>query len=292
MTDVPRRAYPLVVAPPGGFEDAVRRGRSMRRRKAGGTTGAALALVGAIAYSTMGGTNGTSGLQPTNDLPRREITAPGIAGQSPSPEPSATISPSPQTSPGNPVATGGPGSVPSYVPPGDGPTEPPVREPGKQPPPTVPYAKRAAIQRMEPMPSARTDTSCLPTSGNLWCAEAYAQDESTPSETRWRLSYTLCRSVNAIDPGVVTFDRRQQANFATTKDERDTLWTYSKGQPVVADSDEVEVPPGYCVEWYTYWDGQDDWGYTGGPGKYSVTSSSMGTSDTGLPSDTYDFEIK
>lgn len=290
MTDVPRRSYPLVVSPPGGFEDAVKRGRRLRRRRTGGGAGAALALAGLLAYTGLGDSANPRSIDVADspDPTRQPSYAPG-ASESPSPEPSVTptsTTPPPSADPGTPVGPGeapGPTDEPSL--PGEPPeTTRPPREDGN---PKV-YAKRSPIT--EGPAEATTSTPCPPELGRIWCAYARV---TTPSETgtaRYELQYTLCRQVDAGD-GWVQFDRVQEADFSATEDARqDTVWTYSAGQPVVPVSSRTEIPAGNCVTWSTMWDGYDDYGYTPPAGFYTLRARSTGTSDTTLPTATYAFD--
>lgn len=294
MTDVPRRSFPLVVAPPGGFEDAVRRGRSLRRRRAGGTTSAALAIVGAIAWSTMGGSGGTSGLEYTDRTPKTEQSAaPGVTVTDP-----PTVSASPSAAPtgsapsGGVTSGGGPrtDSSPLVAPPAGGVVKPPKRQ--TTPAPGVPFARRAAITETGPNPTTSTDTGCI-AEGNRWCAEAYVQQMATETGAEWELSYTLCRTLDSTEAGQVTFHRQDRADFATRHvDDNDTVWTYSRGKAVVSQQSSITIDPGYCYTWRTVWDGFDDWGYTPDLGEYELIASSLGTASDGtLPTKTFRFTV-
>lgn len=295
MTDVPRRSFPMVVAPPGGFEDAVKRGRRLRRRRAGGTTGAALALVGALMYTTLDNGAGSRSLEPTTPLPTTDQTyEPGGASPTPSPEPSGTpaSSPSPGEQPGS-SSEPGPGGRPSSLPevPGD-PVET-TRPPRDEGNPKV-YARRNAINEGDP--STTTSTPCPPNIGTAWCAYARATTPKENGTDFYELEYTLCRQVDALD-GWVDFGRVQEADFSAT-DKRhdedpandDTVWKYSAGQPVVPAASRTEVPAGNCVTWSTLWDGYDDFGANPAAGSYVLWARSTGTSDAPLPAATYPFE--
>jgi hypothetical protein len=294
VTDVPRRAYPLVVPPPGGFEEAVTRGRRIRRRRAGGSTGAALVLVGALAYSLTGSDGGTRELHPTTGVPRVETTQAPYAGPTASPEPTAQPTDTGRTQAGGPV----------YNDPGTGGGEPPVGVPSAGPSLSPPgpkaserFAERPAIKVQGPTALAATDTGCLSasTSSSMWCAVADAQFDQQLST--YRLSYMLCRPVDAGD-GEVHFSRTQQVDFAVTATKGDanpandeTYWTYSAGQPVVAENETVELQAGYCLEWYTHWDGWDDYGYDPGEGRNKLSARSLGNSPDGpLPPDSIEFD--
>lgn len=299
MTDVPRRSYPLVVPPPGGFEDAVRRGRRIRRRKAaGGTTGAALALVGALVYSSLTSGPATTGLEQTHNPPLVERTGEPGPVWTPSPEETATpAGPRPSGASGGPAspAAPGPGSGRGDEPAQADPPEPTPARPTRTPPsPGEPYEKRGDITEHDQQLSGYTE--CLPGDGRAWCAYATVRKTLTSAGTRYELVYALCRAVDA-NPGFVTFDRTMEADYAAT-DQRgtsdpgddDTVWTYSKGQPVVPATDQTRIDPGYCVEWTTVWDGNDDFGYFPPKGTYTLTARSTGRSDSPLPTDTATFE--
>lgn len=300
MTDVPRRSYPLVVAPPGGFESAVRRGRSLRRRRAGGGTGAALVLVGALAYSTLNGPGGTSGLQPATNVPRNERTdAFGEPQETVSPEPTASPtdtrpSASATAAPGSPGPTGDPGYVPGPtsgpVPPPQGPSRPPTRgAPNADPE----YHPRSPVTEGPPTVGT-TYAECIDaeqTTPRSWCATAWASEDTASGSPRWELRYNLCRAVNA-GQGVVAFGTvPEKADYAIKHvATNDTVWTWSAGQPAKALAG-TTVDAGSCVEWRTYWNGLDDFGYLPPSGGYLLTARSTGTSDTSLPAKTYSFSI-
>ena len=293
MTDLPRRSYPLVVPPPGGFEDAVRRGRGLRRRRAGSSTGAALALAGVMAYSLMhGGNVGSNGLQPTRRDPVVEQPVPGGVRVPPD-EVVATTRPVGTTTDDR---TAGGGTAPRVSGPVvTGPSAPPAgnvpRRPsgGRRPTagPTLRYAARAAIvEDPQPTPNTAPD-DCLPSEGKVWCARALA----TAAEGAWDLTYTLCRRIDA-EPGLVQFDRTQEADYAVVHvDSGETIWTYSAGQAVTPAAADTSIPAGHCVSWTTRWNGYDDFGYTPPTGNYRLTALSTGKSDTTLPTERYDFRI-
>jgi hypothetical protein len=292
VTDLPRRSYPLVVPPPGGFEDAVRRGRRVRRRRTGGSTGAALVLAGVIAYASIGTPANTDGLRPTKQTPRQEETqAPYGESASPTPEPTAEPSPSatPDAPPSGTAAPAGPTQAPGTLAPADpDPTASarPTRE--QKPPRTRTYAKRQPIQELEPMPGGG-DTGCI-ADGPKWCAIVGEYGSTIELPRVYEFSYKLCRSPSA-GPGVVTFDRFQEVEFkARHVGTNDTVWTYSAGQPVGQPDEPTEIPAGYCVEWTTKWDGYDDFGHHPPGGTYEITAVSTGFSDAPLPSKTESFQ--
>lgn len=297
MTDVPRRSYPLVVAPPGGFDDAVRRGRRLRRRRAGGSTGAALMVVGAITFASLGSDGGTNGLRPTREAPHHERTAPAApvatASVSPEPSPSAVTSTKPRAG-SRPVAgvatTTAPAPPPPPAPTPDAAPESPRPRRGSTTT-SRSYAQRAPIEESGPSPSTSTDTQCLST-GADWCADVPSVYPTTQNGvTRYELTYTLCRAVDA-GTGTIRYNRAQRTDFATThKATNDTVWTYSAGQRVRPADTTLDVPAGYCVSWVTVWDGYDDFGHTPPGGTYVLTASPFGVSDTPLPTKTTEFDI-
>ena len=271
--DVPRRSYPMVVSPPGGFEDAVRRGRRIRRRRTGGSTGAALVLVGALAYSVVSTTDGTNSLDPAKQ-PKVDHSQPTrLPGSLGSPDPITSPSTTVSSAAGTNTGTGSrPGSGPTSVP-TSLPTKPPTREPGSTA--TLPYAVRPAIKFTQEYNSPER---CLPPdqSASGWCT--YATGQTDPDdEDRSLLRYRVCRALNA-GPGTLDLTRTPQVNFAA-KDvaNNDTVWTWSVGQPVTQAASQVDVTAGYCVDWYTSWDGFDDWGRLPPAGTYEVTAHLHGT---------------
>ncbi len=279
---LPRRSYPLVVPPPGGFEEAVHRGRRLRRRRTGSGSALALMLVGALAYSMLGGRGGTNGLDPVNQPPVSERTD--------LPGPSATPS-TPRSSPDN--ARSGDGSTTASGPRGGNPVTsatpdtsvvPPVRDPGD---PTRPYAKRQPIGPAEDL-GPNTDTNCLisSTSTASWCATTTVTDPN-PENENYVLRYTLCRNVNA---GAITlhFHRKQQVDWvATDLTHSDTVWTYSAGQPVVTADDTLRFDAGYCMSWTVEWNGYDDYGDTPQKGTYRLTARALSVES--VPPDSDDF---
>jgi hypothetical protein len=288
VTDLPRRSYPLVVPPPGGFEEAVRRGRRLRRRRAGSGTGAALALVAVLAYTMSGQEGGTSGLQPTEDAPyAQQSERPGTGTASPTPEPTASSSNDVSASP-SPGGTGGSegGYVPGYPTTPAGPTLPATPSPDRSP--GRPFAARDDITET---PSAATAaTTCAPTEINPWCAFANVTPVESATRIDYWLSYTLCRHVSAGDRDL-DYTILREVDFSV-RYLNDTFWTYSKGWKDQPGSPQTRVTAGGCVEWKTLWDGYDDYGFTpqGDPGQYQLKAWSTGTADgEALPQATRSF---
>ena len=266
MTDLPRRAYPLVVAPPGGFEDAVRRGRSLRRKRAGGSSALALVLVGALGWSVLGGGSGMTRLDQANETdatPTRKALPP--VGDPYRTQP--TAQPSQIVEGPRPTSTSVPGNGSDVRPSADPrPVGVAPRKPGTTPP-GARFAVRKPIQRSNP---STDPASCLTQSTDQqWCATAYATETG---DFEYELSYTLCRSTYA-ETGVATFDWQQQIDFATTDTaHKDTVWTYSKGVGKVESYDSLTMGRGTCYTWTTVWNGFDDYGYTPPAGKYVLTA--------------------
>jgi hypothetical protein len=278
VTDVPRRSYPLVVAPPGGFEDAVRRGRHIRRRRAGGGTGVAMLLVGALAYSVVGHGSGTASLDPARQ-PRIDRHVPaGDETTSPSATPSATGSHPPGTTTAVPGTHGG-GNPQASAPAQPQATPTLDHRPG---PAGLPYAHRNKINVSAPF--ANTNTNCLATTDNPdWCAYAAV---TVGSATSYTLEYTLCKTVNK--GGHLVYDRTQHADFAAIDvAHNDTVWTYSAGQPVVPDGGGDDLAGGYCLTWSVVWDGYDDFSRNPPPGSYRLVARSL--AEGALPTATVDF---
>lgn len=282
MTDVPRRSYPLVVAPPGGFEDAVRRGRSLRRRRAGGSSGVALVLVGALGYAVLNPSSGIDRLDPTTD-DRREATAPapdGYVSQSPAPTaaPSSNVRPGANPTPG----TGGITDVRPTV----GATSvvvPPTRKPGGNPT-TRRYAARNGIVRDEA--TTNTDTNCITAQDLEWCARANV-DTTRAADGIYTLEYHLCRQVDTAAK-TITFPYRQEVEFSATDiANSDTVWTYSLGQTQVSEPEEYTFPGSSCVRWHVEWNGLDDFGYMPVGGEYRLTA--RGLANEPLPQATQTF---
>ena len=275
MTDeLPRRGYPLVVPPPGGFEDAVRRGRSLRRRRAGGSSGIALVLAGALAYSVLGGGNGVSrvDMADQNEADKRERSAPAqIVPIGPSATPRPAVSPAGVPRAGT-VPTPAPGSV-SGARPTVGPSSTVVVNPTRKPGTTTQgrkYARRSPIERDEPM--TNTDIDCISRQTD-WCASANVQENA--AEGMYVLSYTLCRAYDAT-PGTLTFDWQQEVDFSTTDNAHDdTVWTYSAGVKRVRDEKTYTIQPRSCVTWHTVWNGYDDFGYTPPQGTYTLVAQPL-----------------
>ena len=292
MTDqLPRRAYPLVVPPPGGFEDAVRRGRGMRRRKAGSSSAAVLAVVGALTYSMLSSKPDTSGLDATRTPPPTHQPGPPVIGL-PSPEPSASP---PGDRPSNgptTVATGpvtGPVAGPSGPAQAPGSPRPTASHPQPDPQPTYSYARRSPIAESGSEVNTSTASCLQPESSVRWCATVRADEAE--SGTSWVLGYLLCRAIGA-DEGVVAFDRVQEVEFWVEEvSSGERIWTYSAGQPFSPASTSTRVDSGYCVEWTTTWNGYDDFMFTPTPGSYRLHADSTGRSDAPLPADSDDFEI-
>ena len=295
MTDLPRRAYPLVVAAPGGFEDAVRRGRGIRRRRAGGSTGAALALAGVIAYSVMQGNDlNPKGLHPTRDMPGIEqpATLPGILVEPTAPEDAPSSAPAasgPVDRVGGPVAGGGPVTGPTARPTAGPVTNVPGRPSGTpKPQPGRAYAARGEITETETPMTTEPEAECLQDQSKLWCGRAEATEVANTPE--WTFRYTLCRRSIDAAPGVIEFDRKQEAEFSIVDTATgETIWTYSAGQRVVRAESTTEVAGGRCAHWTTRWNGYDDFGLTPRPGNYHLVASSTGRSDTVLPTKSDDF---
>jgi hypothetical protein len=271
VTDLPRESFPLVVAPPGGFEDAVRRGRRIRRHRTGGTGGAALLVVGAITFSTMGGNGATQSLDTAHRPVGEHVSPSGWSSQSasPTPSPTGTVAPSATTTPyvaGSqpPATSASPAAAPAS--PASSPTVRPTRGTAGGPSPR--YATRPKITRTGPFTS--TDTACLRANdGREWCSSA----TTSVTDTAYVLTYRLCRPIDA-DKGALVLNRRQEVDFRATDVARnDTVWTWSAGQPVVPAQLRLEVDAGSCYDWVTHWDGYDDFGYTPRAGSYRLTAA-------------------
>ena len=295
MTDLPRKAYPLVVAPPGGFEDAVRRGRRRRRQHAGGSTGAALALVGVLAYALTGGTDtGGDRLDPTRQ-PKTDQTAPaGPIGGDPMTTPEATASPGGRggktPAPGGGHVVAGPSARPGPggggAPSTDRPSAPPVQQPPRDPKPGMRYAPRDDVTRDPAMANAEPD--CLPKQGDDWCTVARV-DPFTEDQV-YTLEFVVCRALRAGD-GALTFERKPQADFKTIEDAtKDTVWTHSLGARVQAVRETVTIAGGQCVTWHTDWNGLDDYGRLPAKGTYRLVARSFAT--TPLPPAEFVFEVE
>jgi hypothetical protein len=281
VTDLPRRSYPLVVAPPGGFEQAVRRGRSLRRRRVGGSSGVALVLVGALGWGVLGGSNGVDRIEPTrDDRQERSAGVPGSIVQgtpTPLPSASATIQPGVQPTRGTGTLTGArPSAGPTSV------VVAPTRKPGGTT--TRRYAKRSKIEPIGEY--TNTDPNCISPAGQ-WCASADV-DTTQAIDGIYTFTYTLCRPVNSTDT-TITFDYTQPLDFsATDVAHADTVWTWSAGQPRVRDETEVRVDAGNCIGWKTVWNGLDDFGYTPPQGTYTLHVTPMARED--LPEAQREFE--
>jgi hypothetical protein len=270
---LPRRGFPLVVPPPGGFEDAVRRGRGRRRKQTGGSSALALVLVGAIAYSVVGHGSGAGGahLDPAQQ-PRVHQTRPAPSGgpQSPDPTPSAT-----GTQPtGTPASTSashgyGPPSAPAS-PPIAGPTRPPdPAHPPRDGDTSRPYAARAPITHSAP--STGTELSCLPAQSEEWCTTARGTAQNNGMS--YLLEIAVCHSV-AYGTADLHFAQNREADFKVVHDgDKDLVWTHSLGQPVFASAHTVTFGGGDCAVWQNVWDGYDDYGYDPPSGSYTVTGS-------------------
>jgi hypothetical protein len=283
VTDLPRRSYPLVVPPPGGFEDAVRRGRTRRRKQAGGSTGVALVFVGALAYSIVGHGPSTNSLTPTNPS-RIDHSRPG---------PGASNGPAPRATPTGNVA--GPGGRPAGSGPrGTGPTSVPsvpiparaTRQPNH--PAVRRYVARAPITRYDNQ--TNTSTGCLSQQQSAdWCTSAYAVANNTTPET-YTFTYTICRSVRAA-AAILHFanDADHQVDFAARDvAHHDTVWTYSADQAARRTGSQVRVNPGYCVYWDVTWNGYDDFGDNPPGGDYQLTASAL-SAEALPPADPYTF---
>lgn len=279
MTELPRRTYPLVVPPPGGFEDAVRRGRGRRRKQTGGSSALALVLVGALAYSVVGhGGAGGAHLGPAQQ-PRVDRTQPVASGdaQSPSAAPSATATQAPG-GPSTPSADPGHGpAVPPSIPPVAATQTPgPSRQPrgGST---DRPYAARAPITHGNP--STASETSCVPAQADNWCTTARATAQN--GGVTYLLEVAVCHSA-VTNPSELHFATNREADFRVVDDaHNDTVWTHSKGQPTFAQRHTVSFNSGDCIVWQTVWDGNDDYGDTPPMGQYTLHASM--TADESLP---------
>ncbi|HEX8003647.1 MAG TPA: hypothetical protein VF519_13225 [Mycobacteriales bacterium] len=267
MTDLPRRSYPLVVPPPGGFEDAVRRGRGVRRRRAGGASGAALVLVGALGYAVLGGPNGVDRVVPTDERQDERSYQPPSGGLVPTATPKPSASSGPRT---GALPTQGTGAV-TGVRPTAGPTAIPTVRPtrdGSSGGQSRAFARRPEIVR-DPEAETNTDTGCL-SSPDEWCVRASVDD--TSPESGYTFTYLLCRHVNA-GPGEITFDWTQEIEFTATDVARnDTVFTYSRGVRRTGDEETVTVQPNTCQRWHMLWNGFDDYGLTPPPGEYRMVA--------------------
>jgi hypothetical protein len=278
VTDLPRRSFPLVVAPPGGFEDAVRRGRGLRRRRVGGGSAAALVLVGALGYSMLG-SSGVSSIREAND-PGAGPTRP--AGALATPGPQESPSPGSGGPLGGPVA-GPPGTVPNVSPSAPVNACCPTRGPGT----TLRYATRPKIY--EDKASTNASSSCLTSStASGWCSWAYVDTSRAAGDGVYTFDYYVCRPVDATTDGTLHWSRHLRVDFtAIDVDNDDTVFTYSRAIPVKHESSAESVPVGTCMHWSIEWNGYDDYGRNPAPGSYRLVASSF--ADERPPSATYDF---
>jgi hypothetical protein len=254
-----------VVAPPGGFEDAVRRGRRRRRKQTGGSSAAVLVLVGALAWSVVGHPGGGSDRLDQSHQPRIGQTNPLPYGTS-TPAPFTSSAPTGQ----QPVVPGSGNSGRGAPPPaGAGPVvEPRVSHPATGSPHVKgrPYWPRP-VMVFTPS-STNTEITCLPQQDQEWCTKA----NEVPAGTYYRLSLTVCHSVTGA--GDLHVHRKDPVEFKVLDiAHNDTVWTFSLGQRVVPKNQTVTVNQGECVVWSVDWDGLDDFGDEPPPGSYSVTAA-------------------
>jgi hypothetical protein len=244
----------------------------MRRRRAGGSSGIALVLVGALGYSVLGGSSGVDRIEPTRE-DRRERFAPqpgGIVQESETPRPTASAA-VPGTSPTQvPGGTGtGPGVRPSVGPtsvvvhPNPSPTRRPNGTTTRQ------YAARPKIDRTDPY--TNPDLVCVNAPEQAWCTSGIA-DASGAMDGIYRFTYTVCRRINT-GTGTLSFDTTQEADFSATDVEHDdTVWTWSAGQRPPRDDHEVVINAGNCIDWTVTWNGLDDYGQYPPRGEYTMTA--------------------
>lgn len=276
MTDLPRRSFPLVVPPPGGFEDAVRRGRGLRRRRASGGSAAVLVLVGALGYSMLG-TSGVSRLNETRDPAVTSSPAPGVL-VTPTPQTSATLA---GGSAGGTIASGPRGTVPSVSVTPAGPRS--TGRPGT----TVRFAARPPVRQDNGMTNA--SSQCLTsTTSNGWCAYAYVDDSHGADEGTYTFDYYVCRPVDAASDGTLHWKRHLRVDFvAIDVDHDDPVFTYSRAIPVKHEATQQSVPVGTCMHWSITWNGYDDYGLNPPAGKYRLVASSFAEEQP--QNATYDF---
>jgi len=262
VTDLPRRSFPLVVAPPGGFEDAVRRGRGLRRRRVSGGSAAALMLVGALGYSMLG-TSGVSRLNETHDPGATPTRAVGVL---PTPGPQASASAG--TGPVGGPLVGPPGTAPTVS---ASPVDPrPTRRPGA----TLRYATRPIVH--EDKASTNASSSCLTsTTSDGWCSYAYV-DDSQGLEGVYTFDYYVCRPVDSGGDGTLHWRRHLRVDFVAIDVEHDdAVFTYSRAIPVKHESTEEPVAVGSCMHWSIEWNGYDDYGFNPPAGQYNLVASSF-----------------
>jgi hypothetical protein len=271
VTDVPRRSYPLVVAPPGGFENAVKRGRSLRRRRVGGSSGLALVLVGALGYGVLGGGGGVDELRPTDDKRDLRTASPvpgGVLVTTPTPQPTSSPGSRPVALPTHKPGTGTGGGVRPSV----GPSSVVVPPPSDERPPSTGggrrYAPRNRIERDDDI--TNTEPDCLGRESQEWCVVPYV-DATNGVDGQYVVTYTLCRS-RAFPAKTVRFDYRDELELiATDTEHEDVVWTYSLGRSRVVEPEDVTFQPGMCSAWQVVWDGLDDYGRLPPQGPYTMT---------------------
>jgi hypothetical protein len=277
LPDLPGRAFPLVVAPPGGFEDAVRRGRRRRRKQTGGSSALALVLVGALAWSIVGRDSGTSNLSPTRPGPAVHQTTAGPG----EPVPSATASPTASAGtpagsrPGTTTTAAGQGrhGVPAGTPSAGVSTQPNVHRPGGGGGNVRTYARRNAITPSQP--STACELNCLPAQNETWCTTARATPQNGGKDG-YVFELAVCRSVADTTANKLTFDLAEEADFAAIDTaHNDTVWTWSAGQHVPQEQHSVTFAQGDCIVWSTLWNGDDDFGDTPPPGPYTLRATSL-----------------
>ena len=244
---LPRHPYPVLLPESGGFEEAIGRARSRRRRQV--AEAAAMASVVAVFAG------GFLASRPGPDNPDRLRQLDG------SPQRDPDNSPAPSTGPPSPTPTAT-GDTAQQPVPGPG-----GNDRGGSRPTDLPSVGSHVSKRPEPVgrsskyPAPRGavtfDTECRTSDETEWCLRASA-DPDPDTGNRYSLTFTLCRMLGASDTQL-TFPTEQEVDFEILL-RGDVRWTWSKNQVFEPGERAVRIGQGECVAWTTRWDTDDEEG--------------------------------
>lgn len=275
VRELPHQAFPLVLPKPFGFEEALGRGRAIRRHRTA-TAGAGVmtlvvGLLGAVVLSR--GPGGAQQIKP--DRAPKESTQENVPyppGDSGLPKSDPVVPDQSDPTDTTPPNDGGPGTGGIVRQPGG--VEDPDGKPSKPddvvPKSTKPTMYSAAIEQPNPCPPV------VNPSEESWCTSVDWVDAGATVT----LVFQVCHDVEVENPNPnssrsLVFRTRQEADLRITDNDGNAVWQWSKGQrfPRYATGADkaITVKQGYCHQWWVNWDRTDEAGVALETGSYKLS---------------------
>ena len=277
QTQLPRRPFTELPAPPSGFAGVRREATRRRRRRAvtvvsGGVTAV---VVTTLALLLGRGADGNAVLRPAPVTPATGLPTPGG------------------------VST--PAAAPASTPHAVGPARPARPASGDAPGPTAPVASGTADAATAPAPIVltrtrssytgsprvcRTGASSTDTSahaGDDWCLTATA----VPVPGGVRLTFSACR--DSTTGGTLTFASTREVELVVKRGDA-VVWSWSHDHPGEPSPHSLSSPANGCWDWSLVWPGTSSSGTAVGHGAYTVVGTGAADEIYGAAPATDDFD--